>query len=243
MVAPRRAAVEVSFIASVRWFDPSVDTGVDTHWEALGFHHPGETVDETFERLAEYQSGVITSAWAPTPLMLEAEVIELVRSGRRDEALAAILRAYKRKVFGLALSYLRDRETAEDVAQEVFIKVWKALPRFDERATLSTWIYTITRNTSFSAIRARRPSASLSDPEVMEAVEMSAADSAEEGTDEDGAALRRLVDQLPAKQRQVVTLFYMEEQSYDEVAEMLAMPIGTVKTLLHRARARLQELI
>jgi RNA polymerase sigma-70 factor (ECF subfamily) len=174
--------------------------------------------------------------------MLEAEVIELVRSGRRDEALAAILRAYKRKVFGLALSYLRDRETAEDVAQEVFIKVWKALPRFDERATVSTWIYTITRNTSFSAIRARRPKASLSDPEVMEAVEMSAVDSAEEGSDEDGVALRRLVEQLPAKQRQVVTLFYMEEQSYDEVAGMLAMPIGTVKTLLHRARARLQEL-
>ena len=174
--------------------------------------------------------------------MLEAEVIERVHSGRRDEALAAILRAYKRKVFGLALSYLRDREAAQDVAQEVFIKVWKALPRFDERATVSTWIYTITRNTSLSAIRARRPNASLSDPEVMEAVEMSAADSAEEGSDADGAALRRLVEQLPPKQRQVVALFYMQEQSYDEVAEMLTMPVGTVKTLLHRARARLQEL-
>jgi RNA polymerase sigma-70 factor (ECF subfamily) len=174
--------------------------------------------------------------------MLEAEVIELVRSGRRDEALAAILRAYKRKVFGLALSYLRSRESAEDVAQEVFIKVWKALPRFDERATVSTWIYTITRNTSFSAIRARRPNASLSDPDVMEAVETSAAEQVEEGSEADGTALLKLVDQLPAKQRQVVTLFYMEERSYDEVAEMLAMPIGTVKTLLHRARARLQEL-
>ena len=174
--------------------------------------------------------------------MLEAEVIERVRSGRRDEALAAILRAYKRKVFGLALSYLRDRETAEDVAQEVFIKVWKALPRFDERATVSTWIYTITRNTSLSAIRARRPNASLSDPEVLEAVESSAAERVEEGSDADGAALRKLVGQLPAKQRQVVTLFYMQEQSYDEVAAMLAMPVGTVKTLLHRARARLQEL-
>ena len=174
--------------------------------------------------------------------MLKAKVIELVRSGRRDEALAAILDAYKRKVFGLALSYLRDREAAQDVAQEVFIKVWKALPRYDERATVSTWIYTITRNTSFSAIRARRPNASLSDPEVMEAVEMSAAARDEDSSAVDAAALCKLVDQLPAKQRQVVMLFYMEEQSYDEVAEMLAMPIGTVKTLLHRARARLQEL-
>ena len=106
--------------------------------------------------------------------MLEAEVIDLVHPGRRDEALESILRAYKRKVFGLALSYLRNREAAEDVAQEVFIKVWKALPRFDGRATISTWIYTITRNTSFSAIRAQRPSSSLSDPDVLAAVEMSA---------------------------------------------------------------------
>jgi len=55
----------------------------------------------------------------------------------------------------------------------------------------------------------------------------------------DSAALLRMVDQLPAKQRQVVMLFYMQEQSHEEVSAMLAMPIGTVKTLLHRARARL----
>ena len=53
------------------------------------------------------------------------------------------------------------------------------------------------------------------------------------------ASLQRLVDQLPTKQRQVIMLFYMEEQSHEEVATMLAMPVGTVKTLLHRARARL----
>jgi RNA polymerase sigma-70 factor (ECF subfamily) len=174
--------------------------------------------------------------------MLEAEVIEMVGAGRRDEALAAIVRAYKRKVFGLALSYLRDREAAEDIAQEVFIKVWKALPQFDGRATVSTWIYTITRNTSFSAIRARRPDASLSDPDVLAAVETTSSAAGERGAEVEGAALLRLVDQLPARQRQVVMLFYMEEQSHEEVASMLAMPVGTVKTLLHRARARLKEL-
>ncbi|HZF16418.1 MAG TPA: sigma-70 family RNA polymerase sigma factor [Steroidobacteraceae bacterium] len=174
--------------------------------------------------------------------MLEARVIELLATGRRDEALAAVVDAFRRKVFGLALSYLRDREAAEDVAQEVFIKVWKALPQFDGRATLSTWIYTITRNTSFTALRSRRPNASLSDPEVLGAVEAEGANSAGERAELEGEALMRLVDQLPAKQRQVVMLFYMEEQSYESVSAMLAMPVGTVKTLLHRARARLQEL-
>src|SRR5882672_4880094 len=205
------------------------------------FHRRRPTMAETFCPVPEYQPSVIAPARTP-PRMLEARVIELLATGRRDEALAAVVDAFRRKVFGLALSYLRDREAAEDVAQEVFIKVWKALPQFDGRATLSTWIYTITRNTSFTALRSRRPNASLSDPEVLGAVEAEGANSAGERAELEGEALMRLVDQLPAKQRQVVMLFYMEEQSYESVSAMLAMPVGTVKTLLHRARARLQEL-
>jgi RNA polymerase sigma-70 factor (ECF subfamily) len=164
--------------------------------------------------------------------------MELVREGRSDEAIALLLPAFRRKVFGLAYSFLRDREAAEDVTQEVFIKVWRALPGFDARASMSTWIYTIARNASLSALRRRRAQSSLSDPEVMEAVEASnpvpPADAMV-----DRAAILRLVDQLPMKQRQVIMLFYMEAQSHEEVADMLAMPVGTVKTLLHRARARL----
>jgi len=164
--------------------------------------------------------------------------MELVRAERRDEAIALLLPDFRRKVFGLAYSFLRDREAAEDVTQEVFIKVWRALPGFDGRASMSTWMYTIARNASLSALRARRPQSSLSDPEVMEAAEainpVPPADIIA-----DRAAIRRLVDQLPTKQRQVVMLFYMEGQSHEEVAAMLAMPVGTVKTLLHRARARL----
>ena len=164
--------------------------------------------------------------------------MELVRAERRDEAIALLLPDFRRKVFGLAYSFLRDREAAEDVTQEVFIKVWRALPGFDGRASMSTWMYTIARNASLSALRARRPQSSLSDPEVMEAVEaINPVPPADIITDR--AAIRRLVDQLPTKQRQVVMLFYMEGQSHEEVAAMLAMPVGTVKTLLHRARARL----
>ena len=164
--------------------------------------------------------------------------MELVREERRDEAIALLLPAFRCKVFGLAYSFLRDREAAEDVTQEVFIKVWRALPGFDGRASMSTWIYTIARNASVSALRTRRPQSSLSDPEVLEAVEaIDPVPPAEVIVDR--AALLRLVDQLPTKQRQVITLFYMEAQSHEDVATMLAMPVGTVKTLLHRARARL----
>jgi len=165
--------------------------------------------------------------------------MELVRAERRDEAIALLLPAFRRKVFGLAYSFLRDREAAEDVTQEVFIKVWRALPGFDGRASMSTWIYTIARNASLSALRARRQQSSLSDPEVMQAVEsLDPVPSADAMVDR--AAILRLVDQLPTKQRQVIMLFYMQAQSHEEVATMLGMPVGTVKTLLHRARARLQ---
>lgn len=175
-------------------------------------------------------------------MLTDDGVMALVRSGRRDEALAAVVGQLRRKVFGLAYSYLGNRDAAEDVAQDVFIKLWRALPDYDGRAALSTWVYAIARNASLSALRARRSPASLSDPEVSAAVDCASAQSPDEAGLE-AASVRRLIEQLPLKQRQVVTLFYMQEQSHEEVAAMLAMPVGTVKTLLHRARARLSEAV
>ena len=198
--------------------------------------------DETPEAPDAYQSCEAPPTPNATPVLTDGSLMELVRAGRRDEAIALILQEFRRKVFGLAWSFLRNREAAQDVAQDVFIKVWRALPGFDGRASLSTWIYTITRNTSLSALRARRLQSSLSDPDVMDAVEATDA-SASADTLADGVSLQRLVDQLPTKQRQVIMLFYMEEQSHEEVATMLAMPVGTVKTLLHRARARLSAAV
>jgi RNA polymerase sigma-70 factor (ECF subfamily) len=174
-------------------------------------------------------------------VLTDGEVIELVGANRRDAALAGILQAYRRQVFGLAYSFVRNRETAEDVAQEVFIRVWRALPSFDGRASLSTWIYTIARNASLSALRNRRHEEHLDLPDetLPETHAQTPVDAHEVESSAERTALLRLVDQLPDKQRQVVQLYYMQEQSHEEVAAMLAMPVGTVKTLLHRARLRL----
>ena len=106
----------------------------------------------------------------------DAEIIQLVQAGRGQEAFERLVPAYRRRVFGLAYGILRDRAAAEDLAQEVFVKLWQALPRYDGRAQLSTWIYAITRNAAISALRTRRRSVSLSDPAVLEEVEGVASD-------------------------------------------------------------------
>ncbi len=163
-------------------------------------------------------------------------IIALIQDGRAEEAFERLVPAYRRRVFGLAYSLLRDRGAAEDVAQEVFVKLWQALPRYDGRAQLSTWIYAITRNVAISALRRRRRSVSLSDPAVLAEVESRGGMSTAEPDD---AVLWRQVDALPDKQRQAVTLYYQEERPVEEVATMMGLPVNTVKTHLHRARASL----
>jgi len=168
-------------------------------------------------------------------------IVELARAGRPDEALARLVPVYRRRVFGLAYSILRDRAAAEDVAQEVFVKVWQAFGSFDGRARLSTWIYAITRNTAIGALRKRSRLVSLSEPGVAAIV-----DAMESGEQSEGGGdprLWRLVDGLPGKQRQAVVLFYQNDRSIEEVAGMLGMPVNTVKTHLHRARARLASML
>ena len=163
-------------------------------------------------------------------------IIQLVQAGREQEAFERLVPAYRRRVFGLAFSILRDRAAAEDLAQEVFVKLWQALPRYDGRAKLSTWIYAITRNASVSALRVRRRALSMSDHSVREEVEGIAAAPAPATEDRE---LRRVIEALPEKQRQAITLYYLDERPVEEVAEMMGLPANTVKTHLHRARAGL----
>ncbi len=185
-------------------------------------------------------------------MLTDDAIVQAVRVGQRDAVLAQVVAEYRRKVYGLVLSMVRDAALADDVAQDVFVKVWRALPAYDGRARFSTWLYTITRNAAVSALRRRRDHLSLSDEATYAEAELAlaaraarvgdaAAGVADGGSGADGVALDRAIARLPEKQQQVVTLFYLQERSYEEVAEMLAMPLGTVKTLLHRARSRLQE--
>ena len=168
---------------------------------------------------------------------MDEPIVDSLRAGRSTEAFEALVAAYRRRVFGIAYAILRSRAAAEDVAQEVFVKLWRSLEGYDGRAQLSTWIYAITRNAAISALRRERPTSSLSEPAVLAAAEAQAGQTDRCGADD--ATLWRAVAALPDAQRQVVTLYYQDERPVEEVASMLGLPVNTVKTHLHRARARL----
>ena len=155
------------------------------------------------------------------------------------ESFEQIVREYQDKIFRLAFSFLRDRTAAEDTSQDVLLRIWKGLPGFRSESSLSTWIYAITRNACITALNARElVPLSLDEPDARCRAERRAFDDwlmpeAPEAAD--------LLNRLPARYRQVVALFYMQQKSYDEVARMLDLPVGTVKTHLFRARKSLAE--
>ena len=173
----------------------------------------------------------------------DGDIVALLQSGAVEPAFQLTLARYQDKVYRLCCALLRDPSAAEDAAQESLVRIWKAIGGYDGRASLSTWIYTITRNRCLSAIERRRELASLSD-EAIAAEAEAQAQTFGAGDDEpqQGAALlRELVDLLPERYRRTLTLFYYQDRSVSEVARMLGMPEGTVKTNLSRARAALAE--
>jgi RNA polymerase sigma-70 factor, ECF subfamily len=172
----------------------------------------------------------------------DADIHAHLRAGRHRAAFELVLPRYRERVFRLAISILRDSSAAEDAAQDVFVRLWRALPGYNGSAALSTWIYAITRNTSISQLRKRRPQISLDEPLFDDDDGAGLQLAAPEHDDSAVASVEKLLGLLPERYRQAVTLFYMEDQSYDQTAAALGLPLGTVKALLHRARKRLIEL-
>jgi len=173
---------------------------------------------------------------------MDAAIEGHLAAGRHARAFDLIVPEFRDRVFRLSYSILKDRASAEDATQETLVRVWKALPRFDGRAALGTWIYAITRNTCLMELRRRRPTVSFDDPDSMEAQHAATNIATGPAGDPEHDNLLRLVAALPANQQQAVRLFYLEDRSYEAVAESLGMPLGTVKNLLFRARKRLMEL-
>ena len=172
---------------------------------------------------------------------MEDDIRSQLEARRYSEAFELLVERFKDKVFRLAFAILHNEAQAEDATQDIFVKIWKGLSGYHGGAALSTWIYAIARNTCLTELKRRttHPTVSLHDPDfenAADAIPALQSVDAEAGVEMDVATL---LAELPEKYRQVITLFYLEQKAYEEVAAMLGIPLGTVKTLLFRAKKEL----
>ncbi|MBR6118962.1 MAG: sigma-70 family RNA polymerase sigma factor [Oscillospiraceae bacterium] len=181
-------------------------------------------------------------------MMEDKQIIEQVLAGDND-AFGALVERYQNRVYNLALRMCGNRDDAFDLSQEAFFRAWRSLEGFQFESAFSTWLFRLTANVCLDWLRARkrRPTVSLTTvDDEEETVELELPDPAK-GPEalllaaEDRAALTRAMNQLAPEYRQILTMRAINDLSYTEIAEILQIKEGTVKSRLSRARLALRN--
>ena len=167
------------------------------------------------------------------------------------EALRDLIEAHQQRIIGTVAKMLGDESDAEDVAQQVFIRVWKSAPRYEPTAKFTTWLYKITRNLVFNELRRRkrhtttsldRPLGPDDDDRPLQTADTSVKAPDTALLDEEmQAAIQKAIDELPETQRMAIILRRYDDISYEEIAEILDLSVPAVKSVLFRARTDLRE--
>ncbi|MCF6357702.1 MAG: RNA polymerase sigma factor [Draconibacterium sp.] len=175
--------------------------------------------------------------------MNDAELVEQILNGNNN-AFRYLVANYQRLVLHVVGRVVQRQDEAEDICQEVFIKVFRKLKRFRGESRLSTWIATIAYNTSISHVRkqVRRGEQSYDDnPVLIAQIRDESLNQKVVEKEEAKKILMEMIESLPVNYRTVLTLFHLEEFSYKEIEEITGMPEGTIKSYLSRARKLLKE--
>ena len=182
----------------------------------------------------------------------DADVVSLAQQGR-ESAFRELVRRYERPVFSLVFRMVRDRETAEELAQETFIKVLNNIERYQPQFKFSSWLFKIANNIAIDHLRKRQIVTISMDgsPHAATAAEAEATsfdvairqESALEEMEakELGSAIEKAIARLRPEYRSCIMLRHVEGRSYEEIAATLDLPLGTVKTYIHRARIELRD--
>jgi RNA polymerase sigma-70 factor (ECF subfamily) len=183
--------------------------------------------------------------------LTDQEVVLLARSGR-EAAYRELIRRYERPVFALLFRMVRDRELAEDLSQETFIKALNAIESYRPEFKFSSWIFKIANNAAIDHLRRREldtlsldGSPHAETPEAMQATALQIGARQESPLDtveakELGSEIEEAIGRLRPEYRSCILLRHVEGRAYEEIAEILDLPLGTVKTYLHRARNELR---
>lgn len=181
----------------------------------------------------------------------DQDVVAYARQGS-EAAYRELIRRYQRPVFSLIYRMVRDRELAEDLTQETFIKVLNAIDRYRSEYKFSSWIFKIANNAAIDQLRRKEIDTlslegrrDVTTPDRIEATSIQVGDAGESPLEELearelGSAIESAIGQLRPEYRACIILRHIEGRPYDEIARILDMPLGTVKTYIHRARAELQ---
>jgi RNA polymerase sigma-70 factor, ECF subfamily len=182
----------------------------------------------------------------------DADVVALAQQGR-EPAFREILRRYERPLFSLIYRMVRDRETAEELAQDTFLKALNHIDRYRADFKLSSWLFKIGNNVAIDHLRKRRLATvsvsgaphAATEAEV-EATSFEIASHAPSALDqlesrELGSAIEKAIAALRPEYRSCILMRHVEGRSYEEIATTLDLPLGTVKTYIHRARLELRR--
>ena len=181
------------------------------------------------------------------PSAVEQDDLLLVAASKNgdQEAFAQLVQRYQRLVFNLVYRMLQQYEEAAEITQETFLAAWQGLPTFRGDARFPTWLYRIAYNCSLKQLEQRKRDRALQVALEAERTLGNANDEQRENAELDARDRQLLVQEhlshLPAKYRIVLILRHLQDMTYEEMAEILTMPIGTIKTQLFRARNLLKE--
>lgn len=171
----------------------------------------------------------------------DEELVERTRS-QDQELYTEIVKRYESKLLRYALSFVRDQHTAEDIIQNAFIKAFINLNGFNTNKKFSSWIYRIVHNESINEIKRGKKQIALEDvPDHLLKDDANVEESIDAKIQTE--AVRSHIQQLPLAYRSVIALFFLEEKSYEEISDILRIPIGTVGTRLNRGKKMLSTLI
>lgn len=175
----------------------------------------------------------------------DTELINKVLGGDKA-AYADLMKRHQRFVFTLALRFTKNREDAEEIAQDCFIKAYRSLNTFRNTSKFSTWLYSIVYTTAMTFLRKKKLDIQSIDTEVgLMNVESHVSDLGSDEVEHKSKMVfvNLAIDQLLPDDAAIITLFYQGEQSLEEIGQALGMETNTVKVKLHRARHRLKEKI
>jgi RNA polymerase sigma-70 factor, ECF subfamily len=182
----------------------------------------------------------------------DQDVVLMARAGR-EAAYRELIRRYERPIFALLFRMVRDRELAEDLSQETFVKALNAIESYRPEFKFSSWIFKIANNAAIDHLRRREldtlsldGSPHAETPEAMQATALQIGARQESPLDavearELGGAIESAIGKLRPEYRSCILLRHVEGRAYEEIAEILDLPLGTVKTYIHRARHELRR--